>query len=206
MKKTDDREQVLTAIRTALARQPAEAALPRKTQHYTDGTKEFLERLQASPASLDRAKSLSDVPQLVAAWCKSRKLANKIAVAEKLAKLDWQQAGLTTKKKWDDKLSLAVTGCSGALAETGQFLVTNDSDEAWLSLVAPIHVVVIQASALQASLDDLPTIAGRQIPSVMTLVHGASRTGDIEQTLVMGAHGPREVHAIFVDEKSSARD
>lgn len=201
MKKiADSRSEVLAAIKRSQEQVPSDATLPPQAKKYAAGVPDFVAKLTASPATIDNAKSFAEVPALVARFCKKNKLGKEIAVTGKqLEKLAWEQAKLKTATKWHDKLSLAVTQCSGAIAETGQFIVTNNSPEAWLSLVAPIHIVVITTAQIKASLNDLESLLGDKPPSSLTLVHGPSRTGDIEQTLIMGAHGPGQVHAILVE-------
>lgn len=197
------RNTVLTSIRKALANYPLPPASAPSPHHTASRKKysveDFRQRLLDSKATVAEANTLQEVPDRVSEYCKSQKLCLDIAVAPgKLVNLPWQKAGLKTKGQWDEQLSLAVTACRGAIAETGQFLVANDTPEAWLSLVATVHVVVIDLANLHNSLDDLGDLLGTKLPSTVTLVHGPSCTADIEQTLIMGAHGPSKVHAIVV--------
>jgi L-lactate dehydrogenase complex protein LldG len=100
-----------------------------------------------------------------------------------------------------------VTGTDFALAESGSLVLTSRTEGSQLSSLAPpIHIAFYLRSqvvgSLEEVLDGLPApgstasdAAGRSV----VFVTGTSRTADIEQILIRGVHGPREVHAILVD-------
>ena len=103
---------------------------------------------------------------------------------------------------------VGIRGADFALAETGSLVLTSLSEGSQLaSLAPPTHVVLYRRSQLRGSLDEvlqnLPVPADPNRPSAarsVVFVTGASRTADIEQILVRGVHGPRELHAILVEE------
>ena len=104
--------------------------------------------------------------------------------------------------------AVGITGVDWALAETGSLVVTSASEGSQLaSLAPPVHVALYRRSQLVESLDDIleqfpiaknteDSSAGRSA----VFVTGVSRTADIEQILIRGVHGPRELHAILVEE------
>ena len=104
--------------------------------------------------------------------------------------------------------TVGITGVDFALAETGSLVLSSRTEGSQLaSLAPPVHVALYRRSQLLGSLDevlerlqvprnpDLPA-PGRSV----VFVTGTSRTADIEQILIRGVHGPREVHAILVEE------
>lgn len=103
---------------------------------------------------------------------------------------------------------VGITGVEFALAETGSLVLTSRTEGAQLaSLAPPIHVALYRENQVLGSLDDVlerlaqsggppAADAGRSV----VFVTGTSRTADIEQVLIRGVHGPREVHAILVGE------
>ncbi len=107
-----------------------------------------------------------------------------------------------------------ITGVDFALAESGSLALSSVTEGAQLSSLAPpIHIAFYLRSQVVATLEEvlegyLPaagpskSLDGRSI----ILVTGTSRTADIEQILIRGVHGPREVHAILVDDASLAAD
>jgi L-lactate dehydrogenase complex protein LldG len=104
--------------------------------------------------------------------------------------------------------AVGITGADWALAETGSLVVTSASEGSQLaSLAPPVHVALYRRGQLVESLDDIleqfpiaknteDSSAGRSA----VFVTGVSRTADIEQILIRGVHGPRELHAILVEE------
>ncbi len=101
-----------------------------------------------------------------------------------------------------------ITGVDFALAETGSLIVTSQTEGSQLSSLAPpVHVALYRRSQLFGSLDEVlerlalaeqaeKPASGRSI----VFITGTSRTADIEQILIHGVHGPREVHAILVED------
>ena len=105
-----------------------------------------------------------------------------------------------------------ITGADFALAETGSLVLTSFTEGSQLaSLAPPVHIALYRRSQIRGSLDEvlqnLPVSfdPGRSSPTrSVVFVTGTSRTADIEQILVRGVHGPREVHAILVEESCLA--
>lgn len=100
-------------------------------------------------------------------------------------------------------MQAAITRCECLVARTGSVVVSSAHESGRrLNVFPPVHVVWAQASQLVPFVDDaLRVMTMRykgQLPSQITLVTGASRTADIEKTLVMGAHGPKEL-IVLVD-------
>lgn len=106
------------------------------------------------------------------------------------------------------RAEIGVTGVDLAIAETGTLVVFSGAGRPRsTSLLPPVHVAVFGRGALVETLeqagvimealhgDDEESVSGASI----TLISGPSRTADIELTLTRGVHGPKEVHAIFVD-------
>jgi L-lactate utilization protein LutC len=99
-----------------------------------------------------------------------------------------------------------ITGVDFVLAETGSLILTSRTEGSQLSSLAPpIHIAFYLRSqilgTLEEVLDGLP-VSGAEAASGRSIVFvtGTSRTADIEQILIRGVHGPRETHAILVEE------
>ena len=103
---------------------------------------------------------------------------------------------------------VGVTGVDLAIAETGSLVLRSGSGRPRsTSLLPPYHVAVFDRGALVESLAQVGVFleAWHEEPSevwrggVINVITGPSRTADIELTLTRGVHGPKEVHAIFVE-------
>lgn len=104
--------------------------------------------------------------------------------------------------------TVGITGADFALAESGSLVVTSATEGSQLaSLAPPVHIALYRRNQLVGSLDEVlerlpvPRNPDEPIPGrSVVFVTGTSRTADIEQILIRGVHGPREVHAILVEE------
>jgi L-lactate utilization protein LutC len=102
------------------------------------------------------------------------------------------------------RADVAVTGVDYAIAETGTCVIAARRGVSRLvSLLPPVHVALVERDQVLPGLDELFTLRrrdfleGRQ-PGYMNLISGPSRSGDIDQTLVTGVHGPGEVHLVLI--------
>jgi len=102
-----------------------------------------------------------------------------------------------------DAVDAAVTSADAGIADTGTLLLRPGAGEPrTLSLVPGVHVAVLMASRLYASLPAmLRALSPRdEMPTNLLLVSGPSKTADIQQTLAYGAHGPKELAIVIVDD------
>lgn len=101
-------------------------------------------------------------------------------------------------RRADAGVSLARLG----VAESGSVLLHSSSEDRRVELCVDVHLVLLPSTALVATLDEaLATI--REIsaagPAYASLVSGPSRSADIERTLTIGIHGPRELHILLLE-------
>lgn len=102
---------------------------------------------------------------------------------------------------------IGLSGVDYALSETGTLvLVARKGQARAISLLPPVHIAVFKAERLVSSLNDLLPLlrsdietGDGELASAITFITGPSRTADIELTLVVGVHGPQELHVILVD-------
>jgi L-lactate dehydrogenase complex protein LldG len=84
------------------------------------------------------------------------------------------------------------------LADTGSIVLAAGPDEPRArSLLPPVHVTLLDTDRILPGLPELFRELGSELPSALAIVTGPSRTADIEQKLVIGAHGPGEVHIVL---------
>lgn len=100
-------------------------------------------------------------------------------------------------------MEVGVTRCEFLVSRTGTIVVSSAHPSGRrLNVFPPIHMVFAKASQLVTFPDDalncLGEMYGKNFPSLVSFITGASRTADIEKTLVMGAHGPKELF-VFID-------
>jgi L-lactate dehydrogenase complex protein LldG len=104
-----------------------------------------------------------------------------------------------------DQAEVGITLCEALVARNGSVMVSNHQAAGRrLSIFPHQHIVVARTGQLVLDLKDAFAILkkkyGTQIPSMVSNITGPSRTADIEKTLVLGAHGPKELFVFLVDD------
>ncbi|MFM9972702.1 MAG: lactate utilization protein C [Burkholderiales bacterium] len=211
------RKRILEQIRRAQGRaakeSPADreaidsylAAHPRGPQPEIAGdlVAKFRAMAQASQSTSELVAHEGDVPAAVANYLDTLKLPRRGCVWPALQHIDWVGAGFDLKAGGAvDSDAIGVTGAFAALAETGTLMVVSGPrTPATVSLLPETHVAVVPASRIVAHMEDAWTLARNELgflPRAVNFISGPSRTADIEQQMVLGAHGPYRVHIVIV--------
>lgn len=99
---------------------------------------------------------------------------------------------------------VGITSAQWAIAETGTLVLESAAESHRLtSLVPPIHVCILETSKIRQTLGEILESIDIGRNKTVTFITGASRTSDIELTLAIGVHGPRELHVILVEDHRS---
>jgi len=99
---------------------------------------------------------------------------------------------------------VSITGCESLVARTGSIVMSSaQTSGRSTSVYAPIHVCIAYTNQLVYDIKDALQTAkdkyGNNLPSLITFATGPSRTADIEKTLVVGVHGPKEVYLFLIE-------
>jgi len=103
-----------------------------------------------------------------------------------------------------EQAEVGITLCESLVARNGSIMLSNSCMAGRrLSIYPPVHIVLAYSSQLVTDLKDgfklIKEKYKNQLPSMITTVTGPSRTADIEKTLVLGAHGPKELFVFLLD-------
>jgi L-lactate dehydrogenase complex protein LldG len=162
-------------------------------------------------STVDEVAQTADAPEAVARYLVAQGLAARAVVWPQLAHLPWSAAGIEAdarRPKRDESQGadlVGVTGCFCALAETGTLVLTSGGETpASTHLLPETHIAIVPASRIVAGMEDAFALMRSErggvenmMPRAVNMVSGPSRTGDIEQTIVLGAHGPYRVHIVI---------
>ena len=104
------------------------------------------------------------------------------------------------------KTDVGITNCEFLIARLGSILVSSGMESGRrLNVFPEVHIVIAYTSQLVADVKEgLSKVKKKyngKLPSMISTITGPSRTADIEKTLVMGAHGPKEVYVFLIDDK-----
>jgi len=169
----------------------------------------FCEESKKLSSSVDEVTSLRDVPQAVARYLAEHKLPTQAVCWPEFASLDWRGAQLDVASRTvDGRDPVGITGCHSAIAETGTLILCSSPlTPAALSLLPETHNVIVPAGCIVGVVEDAWQRVRKEVstgkagwPRAINFISGPSRTGDIEQTIVLGAHGPYRVHIVIVRE------
>jgi len=217
------REQILAGIRQSLGRSTLddgamEAArsrlaghsrhiIPERVNLDAPGLRElFISKARAVSATVAEIRVMSDVPEAVAQYLASENLPARLVQAPALRDIDWSftptmEVRVGAAEKFDDtSLAIAESG----IAETGTLLLSSGPDTpTTLNFVPPTHIVVLRRDRVVASYEDAwdqlrAASAAAGQPRVANFITGPSRTGDIEQKIEIGVHGPLRLHILLV--------
>jgi len=165
----------------------------------------FESQAQRMASTTDRVATMAGAPAAVARFLSAHGLPSQGVCWPALDALDWAGAGLALERRAPrDGDLVGVTGAFAAIAETGTLLLlSGPQTPASTHLLPETHVALVPASRIVACYEDAfarMRAEHGQPPRAMNLVSGPSRTGDIEQTIVLGAHGPYRVHILIVEQ------
>ncbi|MFN2121851.1 MAG: LUD domain-containing protein [Anaerolineales bacterium] len=110
------------------------------------------------------------------------------------------EAGIVVVKQPDPRVRFGLTSCAGAIAETGTLVLTNGPGRPLTaSLLPEVHIAVVRVRQIVRTLEEALRLPDVTQCSSTVLISGPSRTADIEMTLTIGVHGPKELHVYVVE-------
>ncbi|MFJ4293399.1 lactate utilization protein C [Cupriavidus sp. NPDC089707] len=227
METNDARDRIFARIRAAQGRphQPTQGErgavadyLARHPQGprpvpAADLVEAFLLQAQRMASTVDRVAAMDEVPAAARRYLDSLNLVQRAVAWDALGTLPWQDAGIAVECRpplreveadRDHGDLVGITGCFCAIAETGSLmLLSGPTTFASAALLPETHIAVVPRSRVVAGLEDAFALVRSErgeLPRATNIISGPSRTGDIEQTIVLGAHGPYRVHVIVVEQ------
>lgn len=179
----------------------------------------FIRNVEKEFGSVVRLPNFAAIPKAVADYLAAQNLPARFAMAPhpELKRIKWADHPMleieTRKGRPDDLVSLQH-GFAG-VAETGTLMLPSDPQRpTTLNLLPDTEMVVLRASRIVGAYEEAwdllraertDKLTGGFMPRNIMWVTGPSRSADIEQTLELGAHGPRALHILLVDDDPAAK-
>ena len=206
------RENILSKIRQALNK-PVPVPFPNRTNNVSvfqpskqELEVEFAENFTKLLGRFSFCESRTELVQQLNALLESRGwkdfYCKETSIRELLIKSGFEN--------FNDSVELSdcnasITSCENLIARTGTIvLLSNNECGRAASVYAPIHICIAFTKQLVYDISEsllmIKTKYENNLPSIITLATGPSRTADIEKTLVVGVHGPKEVFCFLLDE------
>lgn len=163
----------------------------------------FKRKSEALSTTVDVVAEWSAIPSAVARYLTANQLPTRVVGWPLVAGHGWRAAGIEFDGRGAvDADLVGITGCFCAIAETGTLMLLSGADTPGsVSLLPETHIAIVAASRLVPGMEeawDLVRRERKELPRAVNFISGPSRTGDIEQTIVLGAHGPYRVHVLVV--------
>ncbi len=167
----------------------------------------FCEKAEVASATVARVASAADVPAEVARFLRDSNLPATLRMGSDpaLAAMPWNMTTLDVSVGASTGSDInGLSRAFGGIAESGTLaLLSGQDNPTTLNFLPDNHIVVVSerdiAGAYETVLGRVRDVYGKgQMPRTVNLVTGPSRSADIEQTLILGAHGPRRLHIVVV--------
>jgi L-lactate dehydrogenase complex protein LldG len=202
------------AVNARLAGHPAGIVPARGQREPPERLELFRAMVELAAGTVEEIARADDVPAAVAAFLRAHNLPSAVRRGRdpRLDAMPWaRERTLTVATGPSDGSDLvAVSHAFGAAAETGTVMLTSGPDNpTTLNFLPDTHIVVVQAKDVAGDYETLwrrlrDARRDGTMPRTINWITGPSRSADIEQTLILGAHGPRRLHVIVVEEGSLA--
>lgn len=168
----------------------------------------FCEMAEKAAASVQRVKGYERVPAAVADYLRSKNLPAAVRMGDdaRLGAMPWaKQRSLEIKRgPSDGDDEVGVSHALGGVAETATVVLHSGKDNpTTINFLPEHHILVLDAKDIAGDLETvLAAVRNKfgkgRMPRTLNMITGPSRSGDIEQKLLLGAHGPRALHIIVV--------
>ena len=173
----------------------------------------FIAEAEKVDTSVSRVADGAEVPAAVAAYLAAHNLPMVLRAAPDpaLADIPWSQQSAPTVRQGrpEDGDEVGVTGALAGIAETGTLmLASGPHSPTTLNFLPDTHIAVLDARAIDGTYEEAWSrlraactegAGGTFMPRTVNFITGPSRTADIEQTLLLGAHGPRRLLIVIID-------
>jgi len=174
----------------------------------------FVAMAEEVQTTVARVSSIAEVPGAVADYLAQSNLPSRLVMTPEpqLDEIPWDTRPMLEIRRGraEDGDAVGITGCFAAIAETGTLMLTSGQRNPTRNNFLPdTHIVVMHGDQVVGTYEDGWTqLRARQhtadgafaMPRTVNFITGPSRTGDIEQRIELGAHGPRRLHIVLIED------
>ena len=208
-------QNTLGSVKSRIKDHPANLIPKRGRGDQGQRLGQFMAEAERVHASIRKVASDADVPKAIAEYLTDNNLPSRIKHAPSLSHLDWSETLMEVRQGiGEDTDEVCVTSAFAGVAETGTLVTYSGTENpTTLNFLPPVHIAVLKSGDIIGSYEDAwaklrSQFAGQDqsasfIPRTVNMITGPSRTGDIQQTLLLGIHGPQRLHIVIVDEETS---
>jgi L-lactate dehydrogenase complex protein LldG len=207
---TSSRETILAKIRRALA-QPVPLPFPKQDaggELYPASTEDltvtFAQEFTRLLGRFAYCEDDADLAHQLGQLTREKQWKEVFCVEPEIRKLLSPDNGLSFSTLPLEQADLSITSCEALVARTGSMVLSARTGGRTTSVYAPVHVCIARTSQLVFDVKDALQLMKSKypdgLPSQVSFATGPSRTADIEKTLVVGVHGPKEVYCFLLED------
>jgi L-lactate dehydrogenase complex protein LldG len=177
----------------------------------------FVAMAEEVQTTVTRVADAAAVPDAVADYLSQQNLPSRLVMTPdpRLDDIPWSERPMLELRRGraEDADQVGITACFAGIAETGTLMLNSGPESPTRNNFLPdTHIVVMRGAQVVASYEDgwarlrAERAAPGQspMPRTVNFITGPSRTGDIEQRIELGAHGPRRLHIVLIDDEARA--
>jgi len=201
-------EDQAAMLRGRLERHPRQLIPARSRLPHTEQINLFVNNVEKEFGTVVRVADNSEVPGAIADYLAAQNLPGQLVMAPHpdLRAIDWSARPLLGLREGRAEASDMVSVQHGfaAIAETGTLMLPSSAERpTTLNILTDTEIVVLRAARVVGAYEEAWDLLRSEIgamPRNVMLVTGPSRSADIEQALELGAHGPRRLHVVLVED------
>ena len=173
----------------------------------------FVEMAREAAATVQRVGRDEDAPAAIADYLRAENLPPELRLAPDpwLLRLAWGERPLLSisSGRAEGEEPVGITAAFAGIAETGTLMLkSGPRSPTTLAFLPETHIVLLRGAQVVGTYEEawarLRAESDGRLPRTVNLITGPSRSADIEQTLLMGAHGPRRLHIVLIDGDAAA--
>ena len=209
------RESILNSIRQSLGRymlgvtteQSLTSSLKNPAQHIKpqweqDNLQRFITQLETVAGTYEHIRSINQFPKAVLAFMKQHQLQSEVLCDAKLQVLcQWSAEISLLRRAAQAGDNISVGYAFAGIAETGSIaMLSGENNPTSFNFLPDNQIVLLEKKNIVSHIEDVWQALRHQAlsPRTVNIITGPSRTADIEQTIQLGAHGPRHLHIVIV--------
>lgn len=176
--------------------------VPAYTDNFLD---RFISKNENVAATVNCIKNISELSAAVYEYLTDNQIEPNLVAAptDLLKQVDWQKEIKIEHRPAQGSDITTLTQAYAGVAETGSLVLCSDKDSpTTLNFLPDNNICIIHQSNIYPCMEDIWALLRKQnkeMPRAINFITGPSRTADVEQTIQLGAHGPRRLHIIILE-------
>lgn len=167
--------------------------------------KQFIKKITNAAATVTSVQNYSEVSVAINDYLLSNDIDKKLVVAstKELSQLEWQEDISTEYRIANATDTTSLCHAYAGIAETGSLVLCSSKETpVSLNFLPDNCICVVEKKRIYRNIEDIWDLIRNELnvtPRTINFITGPSRTADVEQTIQLGAHGPRRLHVIVID-------